>query len=864
MNIFHKISLKGLFKNRTRTIVTVIGAALASLMITGVATFGVSLMDYMADGARQNYGDWYAAFLDADVSFEQEQTQDEEVESTVSFENIGYAELEGGQNPNKPYLFIAGFGQDAFDVLPTTLISGRFPENSREVIVSAKVAVDSGVSYELGDTITLSVGSRMKGEQELSQASPYVSGEETFVPHGEKTYTVVGICRTPVFETDEAPGYVLITRSDMAESPHSRSLFVTLKAPHKVYSYVDRVKEGHAYILNYDVLRIMGISDRPSDKVFMGFLYSFGGIVVAIIMIGSIFLIYNSFSISLNERIREIGVLASVGATAKQLRNSVLFEGLCIGGVGIPIGILAGLGGINLILSVVSSNFGAILYTGVTLDMEVSALAIGGAAAVSMITILISVWLPARKAVNMPVMECIRQTNEIQVKADAMEVSKRQQRMYGLEGILALKNFKRNRKRYRSIVLSLILSIVLFVVTNAVINSLQQTSGTFKTVSDYDVGFGTRDIEDADLIRLFEQLKNVEGVQVGSYRAAIPYICAVPSDTLSDAYWNAAGTGPSEESVELSMQVQFFDDGYYQKMVQELGLPAEEYSGESKKVIAVAKMNDDSPDVEGAEDLADMFKETSMAVSIAPKLTGGSETGQAQEVNMTTMEITPPDIPPMNDSYKQEELPYYFEILAPWSMKESLAPSALAVDVRVKGLCFESDNPSVTTEEIRKIIQKEGLSSSYALFNSTEAFETFRNYMFIANVFAYVFIALISLIAVANVFNTISTNIRLRKRELAMLRSVGMSDRNFNKMMRIECVFYGMKALIIGIPLSLVISVLSVKVMVTDDVTGSMLPWPSVGISILSVFLVIFVTMMYAVSKIKKENIIDALRDEMT
>ncbi len=863
MNVFHKIALQGLIKNRTRTIVTIIGVILSSLMITGVTTFGVSLMDYMADGARQKYGDWYAAFLDADVSFAQGQMQDEEVGGTVFFENIGYAALEGGQNPDKPYLFIAGFCQDTFDVLPTTLISGRLPKNDKEAVVSSKIAAESGISYELGDTVTLSVGSRMKGDQELSQAAPYMPGEETFVPRGERTYTIVGICGTPVFETEGSPGYTLITRSDMVESSDSLSLFVSLKIPQKVYSYVDRVKGTHACILNYDVLRIMGISDRPADKVFLAFLYSFGGIVLAIIIIGSIFLIYNSFSISLNERIREIGVLASVGATAKQLRNSVLFEGLCIGAVGIPIGILAGLGAIHLILRAVSSNFGTILFSGVTLDMEVSALAVGGAAVVSIVTILISAWLPAKKAVNMPVMECIRQTNEIKVEAGAMEISQRQQRMYGLEGTLALKNFKRNRKRYRSIVLSLVLSIVLFVATNAVINSMQQTSGRFQIVSDFDIGFGTQDMDDADLLRLFDKLKKVEGVQVSSYRAAIPYICTVPSDMLSDACQDAVDVHPADETVDLSMEVHFFDDDFYQEMVQKLGLPVQEYAGENGKTVAVAKINDDSDEVEGPQDLADMFKETSMDVVIAPKMADGPEIGQGQDVNMTVMEITPPDIPPMDGSYKSEDLPYTFEILAPWSMKERLAPSDLAVDVKVKGLCFESDNPSRSTEEMRRIVVDEGLASSYILFNSTEAFEQFRNYIFIANVFAYVFIALISLIAAANVFNTISTNIRLRRRELAMLRSVGMSDRDFNKMMRFECAFYGIKALVIGIPLSLVVSVLGMKVMATDDVK-IILPWPSVGISILCVFLVIFVTMMYAVSKIRKENIIDALRDEMT
>ncbi len=864
MNIFNKIALQGLRKNRTRTIVTIIGVILSSLLITGVTTFGVSLLDYMVNGAIQRYGEWTAAFLDTDTSFVQERMRDEEVRDTRIFQNIGYAVLEGGQNPNKPYLYIAGFQEDTFDALHITMVAGRLPENDREILVSARAASEGGISHELGDMLSLSVGSRMKGEQELTQASPYISGEEAFLPGEEKTYTVVGICRTPVFETEEAPGYTLITRANAADSSRSLSLFITLENASKVYSYVDKVKDGHAYILNYDVLRIMGISDHPSDKVFMAFLYSFGGIVLAIIMIGSIFLIYNSFSISLNERMREIGVLASVGATSRQLRNSVLFEGLCIGAIGIPIGILAGLGGISLVLSAVSGNFSAILFTGVPLAMKVSVFSIAGAAAVSIVTILISAYLPARKAVRMPVMECIRQTNEIKTEARAMEVSRRKQRMYGLEGTLALKNFKRNRKRYRSIVLSLTLSIVLFVSTNAMIISMKQTTGDLKEITDYDIAIGTQEMEDSELLRLYDKLKNVDGIRTSSYRAAVWYSSPVPADVLSDAYWEAMGGHSQEAVVDLPVMVHFFSDDFYRNIVQDLGLPVEEYTGQNGKVIAVAKINDDSEDVKGVKDLADMFQKESMDFRLITQMPNGTEASQRQNISASIIEFVPPDIPPMPLAESgKEAIPYTFEILAPWSMKGQLAPPGLPVDLQVKGLCFESEKPSQSAAEMRDIIAEEEITSSYVMINTAEAFEQARNYMFIANVFAYTFIVLISMIAVANVFNTISTNIRLRRRELAMLRSVGMSDKDFNKMMRFECAFYGMKALAIGIPLSLLLSVLIVKITMTDD-TRIVLPWTSIGISILAVFLVIFVTMMYAVSKIRKENIIDALRDEMT
>lgn len=863
MNVFHKIALQGLKKNRTRTAVTILGVVLSTVLITGVTTFGVSLLDYMARGAIQKYGGWSAAFLNVDESFVQKRAGDKGVTDTVTFENIGYAELPQAANPGRPYLFIAGFQDETFEALPITLISGRLPEHEGEVLISGSAMKEGGISGKTGDTLELSVGSRMKGEQELSQADPYAAGAETFLPRIEKTYTIVGICRTPVFETEESPGCTLITRTDAGAVSNPLSLFVTLERARDVYSYAEKAKEGHSCMLNYDVLRIMGISDRPADRVFMVFLYSFGGIVLGIIMTGSVFLIYNSFSISLNERIREVGVLASVGATAKQLRNSVLFEGLCIGAVGIPMGILAGLGGVWAVLSVVSGNFGAILYDGVSLTMKVSAPAVAGAAAVSLITILISAWLPAKKAVSLPVMECIRQTNEIKLESQAMEIPRRRQRIYGLEGTLALKNFKRNKKRCRSIVLSLVLSIVLFVSSNALIKSMQQSAEGFKTVSDYDIGFGTREMEDEELLRLYGRLKAVSGIEESSCRAVIPFSCKVSADKLTDAYWEAAGGRSPEEIQEISLEVHFFEDAFYQKILEKLGLSVQEYTGQDGNLAAVAKINDDGGNAEGAKDLADMFRNTSVNLLAAPQMTDGTA-GPEQNLNITAVEFVPPDIPPFADgAAEQEVLPYTFEILAPWSMKETLVPSGLPTELKVKGLCFKAEKPSRAVSEMREIITEEGTSSAYTLLNSAEAFEQFQNYMFIAGVFSCIFIGLISLIAAANVFNTISTNIKLRRRELAMLRSVGMSDRDFNKMMRFECAFYGVRALAAGIPLSLLASMLIVKAMSADD-TRFLIPWGSMGISVLSVFLVIFVTMMYAVSKIRKENIIDALRDEMT
>lgn len=851
MNILNKVALQGLKKNRTRTVVTIIGVILSVAMITAVATFGVSLLSYMADGAAKKYGNWHVAFLDVNSSFVQERMNDKEVLNTVTFDNIGYALVDGAKNPNKPYFFVAGFNQKTFDALPITLLSGRLPENSSEIVISGKVTTNSTTSYAVGDTLSIAVGNRMNGNEKLGQNNPYTS--EIFVPQDERTYTIVGVCQTPAFEEDFSPGYTLITRTDTTDLVNELSLFITLKNPRKVYSYVDKTVANHAYILNNYILRFMGLD--ATDKIFNALLYSVGGIVVAIIMIGSIFLIYNSFSISLNERTQQIGILSSVGATSKQLRNSVLFEGACIGVIGIPIGIVVGIVSIGFVISVVDKNFESVLYTNVPLTLNVSVFAIVGAATVSIITILISAYIPARKSANTPVMECIRQTNEVKVGYRVVRTSKLTQSIYGLEGILALKNFKRNKKRYRSIVLSLVLSVVLFVSTSAFVIDLKQASEQAKVVTDYDIGFGTQDMSDSEMLQIYDKLKNTNGVYESSYQTFTEYLCTVSASELSDAYWETTGEHSLNETIDLKIGIQFIDDNTYMKFVNDLGLTGNQ---QSEKMIVVAKMESDKNDVKGVTDLSDMFINSSMDFTIIPQTT--EETKIAQDVSAKFIEFMPLDTPPMMGGLEQR--PYYLQGVVPWSLKEKFISS----DTIVKGLTFKSRNPSQSVAEMKRVIESEKITPTYILLNTSEMLEESQNYIFIANVFAYTFIIMISLIAVANVFNTISTNIKLRRRELAMLRSVGMSDKNFNKMMCFECIFYGMRALLFGLPLAVLSSWLIYKGMFIGgaDNLDFILPWFSIGVSVFSVFSVIFITMLYAVSKIRKENIIDALRDDMT
>lgn len=856
-SIFRKVAWQGMKGNRTRTFVTVVGAMLSTALFTTIVTFGTSLMGYMADSEIAKGGNWHILFSGISASRLQEWREDEEVLESVSFENIGYALLPGAdeQSADKPYLFVAGFTDETFEKLPVNLISGRKPENSSEIIVPAdSIAAKAGIRIRLKDTLTLQPGEREYDGKILTQCNTYVEGEKLvygseYTDKGaERTYTVVGTFERPGFEMHESPGYTVITKVDSAEEVSSYSFYAALKNPRSVRDYGESKGGESAFAVNEDLLRFMGITE---NKVLNTFMYTVGGVLALIIMIGSVFLIYNSFNISLNERVHQYGILMSVGATAKQLRGAVLFEGVCIGCMGIPAGIAAGIGCVSLLLPVVEKNFANILNSGEGFRLTVSFRALAIAALFGLITILISAWLPAKKAVKRPIMDCIRGSGEIKLEAKKIRISKGAWKRYGLEGTLALKNFKRNRKKYRSIVLSLTLSVVLTVAGSTFGTAVKKLTGAYTgQAADGDIQFITDDMTEEEFDALYRKMEGTEGISRSTWQADYFYRARtdeLPEDFLA-SYRAAMGEGGAGAGQEITLYTQFIDDDVYQEFVENLGLPAAEYMGPDGKIL-ICVMN--------SVEHTTFFEGQSMNFVFRSAADGTEKTVCATFENNY----------PLDGVYILEGDPtYVFNVTAPLSMRERFAGLETVDDKVHLGVFFWSENPTETLRQIQALLLTEEIMANYNLYNVARAFELYRNADFIIDIFTWVFVFMISLIAVANVFNTISTNIRLRRRELAMLRSVGMSDRGFNRMMRFECAFYGMRTLFVGIPISLLLSwMIHTVIMSVEELDMAFtVPWGALGISIVEVFGIVFVTMAYAVGKIRKENIIDALRDEMT
>jgi len=482
--------------------------------------------------------------------------------------------------------------------------------------------------------------------------------------------------------------------------------------------------------------------------------------------------------------------------------------------------------------------------------LVVSVPALFAAAVISLITILISAYIPARKVANMPVMECIRQTNEVKVEAKAVKTSKLAERLCGLEEILALKNFNRNRRRYRSIILSLTFSVVLFVSASsfgAYLNQIAENSSVI--VEDYDICFYTRNMEESELFQLYEELKTAGGVTESAYQALSTYSCVLDTSDVSrhflDEYGEPIGYDGTSETMKVLLDIQFVEDSVYQNLLEGLGLSAEEYTGQGPKMVM-------------AGILPGRWYTQGQPIEFTLRSGAGDQT---KTIRATFVQ----DYPDLLPTEPGEWPGYTLMVMAPYEVK----PQFDALDATVRptklGMTFKSENPGQSTAEMQTMIDGASVTADYNLYNVYEILEQNRNITFIVSLFSVVFVTMISLIAAANVFNTISTNITLRRRELAMLRSVGMSNRDFNKMMRFECALYGARTMLWGLPLSGITSCLIYEGMIIGGGNVDFVfPWGSIGISVFSVFFVVFITMLYAVSRIKRENIIDALRDDMT
>lgn len=882
MNVFHKVTLQSLKMNRTRTVVTVIGIVLSAAMICAVTTFASSMQRFALDNAIYSNGDWHVTAEGVNPDFYDTLMESGEIKSHVYGEHLGYAVLEGGQNEYKPYLFLLGGSDGFFETMPVHLTAGRLPTTTDEVLIPSHVSSNGKVQMALGDTLALAMGDRSSGGFPLSQENPYIldpeTGEsETFTLNGEtRTVTVVGFYERPSFESYTAPGYTVLTVAQGEWNAATRmDLYYKLRSPKTVYDFVEKYQ--HNNTINDDILMYSGVSRYGS---FYTVLYSLAAIVIVLIMFGSVSLIYNAFAISVAERTRQFGLLSSIGATKKQLRRTVLFEAFVVSAVGIPIGIVSGIAGMAVTLALIGNKFRSLGFA-VPMRVNVSVASVIVAALVALFTVLISAQIPASRATRITAVEAIRQNRDITVGRFAKNTSPLVVKVFGLPGVLASKYFKRSRKKYRTTVISLFMSIVLFISASSLCAYLTSSvEGGFDSFG-FDIMYTMDDDVTADADALTETMRKIPHVTAATYVNGTVFEGICDPDALTDKY-KANRLYTSKPSDGVFVYLYFVEDAQYRAYLQQNKLDTARFMN-PENPLAVA--------VDGNVTF-DYDKERYVTMRVLKNTQGTFTSSFTKEIEgyHYVEEITDDsgkrfaryyavdsthhiDIPyeesrlPSTATYGAVlyERPYFVAIqpdlllMYPYSAMQKVLPQGITMWNPQIMMC--SDDHAASHTAIKTLLAEEGLSEN-GLENYALQTENDRNTVLIIQVFSYGFIVLISLIAAANVFNTVSTNVALRQRELAMLRSVGMSRRDFRRMMNFECLLYGTKALLWGLPAAFGVTYLIHLAINEGFETAFFVPWDAVAIAVLSVFAVVFASTVYAMQKINRENPIDALRRE--
>lgn len=838
MNIFGKMAQSTLKKNKTRTAVTIIGVILSAAMIMAITTFISSLRNFMVEQILIKDGAWHAEAYSVSAGKFNELSMNDQVKKAVKMENLGYAKLyhKGSAGVNTSYFNLQGYFDDAYDLAPVLLTAGRYPENDSEIIVPEMLF--QNCKYKVGDKLALTVGDRVSKQngQTLYQCDEFNmddSGKltEKFVKRYKKTYTVVGLFRRLGFENATAD--TVVTKASGSENVTYRAFF-TLKNPKKVYDFIN----GELYDLrtktHSDLLMYNGISNNDG---FNKTLYAVAGVLISLIVLGSVSLIYNAFSISVQERIKQFGLMASVGATKKQIRKTIYHEAFIVSLIGIPLGVLGGIGGAAVTLRALRGNFELLLNSDAysTVRVHASAKAVAVAVIIAFITVMISALIPAKKASKITPIEAVRQTNDIKIGKKEVKTSPVTKKLFGIEGMIASKNFKRNRKKYRSTIVSLTMSIVLFISASSFTQYLKKSMDIAVGTFDYDIEFTVPESENAD--KVFDLLKSADCV-TSAYKAEIVYFNGrFDADrVLKPEKEYVSDKGRYDEPFTLY----YLSDEEFDKYARRERIDPADYYNAGLKAIAY----DNVRKREGNKYVESRL----IADHNAPLAISAIHYEGNRKYNITAAEFAA--APPRGAQAVSESI-----ILIMPQSSADIFKNFGYVTMR-----FNSSDYKITCKQMNDMLKENGFAGS--VYSIKEMLASQQAMIDIVSVFSYGFILLISLISVANVFNTISTNIHLRRREFAMLRSVGMTGRGFNKIMIIECIFYGVKSVIYGLIISAAAVFAIYKAMSSGVGMRFILPWAAAATAVASVFAVVLITMIYAMRKVKKQNTIETIKDD--
>ncbi len=915
MNYLKKITLRSLKLNKKRTIVTIIGIVLSVALIVATSSLVFSIKESMINYEKYEVGNFHYYFGNVpknDISFFKENRI---FESVLITKELGFAKDNNIKTAYKPYLFINAYNEQALQNLNVHLISGRLPENDSEILIPEHLNKNGETNYNIGETLYLEIGTRNKLGEDLDNYDSYNKEEpEIIVNTSSKKYTIVGTIKR-LNEAYNFPGYIVITKLED----------ISLNGNYDIYTRYTKESLNDAChitanILNvdYEALNILYYTDyyngpitdeiielrqEMSEKMneakytfsihnslisfetsifreeIMKFILLAVIIAIIIIVFTSVFCIKNSFNISITEKIKQYGHLNTIGATSKQIKDTVYYEAFILGLIGIPIGIILG-----FIISFIILFISKLLLQesiGVNFVFGFSWIPIFIAIVLGFITILLSSMSSANKASKIIPLTAINNSEDIKFRKSSIKSPKYVKKIFGIGGDISYKNLKRSRKKYRTTVFAIVICITIFIGISTFINiSFDKVNKEFKT-KDYNMSIDVRKANDN--IYNIVNFENIINYSIVKETIIIADSCEDSNYTQEYIDFYNPGLITEELSyidnygVErktcsgikygITVRVYRLGDNAYKEYLKELGLKEENQKNKGILIDTIRDMkyNYDIKRLEPIDikmidfkqgDVLNYYFYTYEEDKYGNKLTDEYGYTKREYVNIEVGHTT-------------NKLPFgiSYDISSALMIVSDEYYNELFDTIKNNNYDKETIfiNTNNATELQDKIVEylKDSEEGSYYLNNIDAEERTTRNLYTMISILLYGFIIIVAFISVTNIFNTITSNMLSRSKEFATLKSIGMTRSEFNKMIRLESLFYGTKSLVLGITLGYLLSRLIDFVMSIEDATIIYeFPTMQIIISVLTVFLSTICIMKYSVSKINKQNIIETIRNE--
>lgn len=854
MKVLNDLSIQDLKLNKKRSIVIIIGIILSTALICGVAGLVTSFQKTMVDTAKEGQGNYHTIFYNVPKDELKYIEENREVKDYFLSEELGYSYLPNPKNVEEtPIVNVISMNDKFIENMSVKLKEGRLPENDTELAISTRINEKFNTNYKVGDTITLNIN---ETEQNMENGIP-------------KTYKIVGIIERPILaiESYDEDWFTAITK--MQNVNKKANIAVLYNKPKDYIKNTENINNMTKTENNEDGVSFSGLSNKYKsykynlmvnkellayegaslDDETLKTIYGLGAFIIGIVLVSSVFVIRNGFEISITERLKQYGMLSSIGATKKQIKKSVYFEGFILGLIGIPLGIISGVFAIYILVNVVNYILKDYISEGTLLTYSMSWIAIAISVFVSIITIWLSCKKSAKKASKVSPIEAIRNSEDVKLKAKKVKCPKIITKIFKTGGEIAYKNLKRSKKKYRTTVISIIVSIVIFISISSFIQYGFKMSEAYYTEMNYNYMVFMQENENEDNKEELKKYKILEDISklpdAGECSINKSNVLTMNMDEKHKAELTEYGKEikerfyNEENGVRIDeINVISLSKEAYERYVSKLGGDYEKYKNGAILIDKNINTNNDGKKIQG---------------NIYTWKKGDIITGKINDTQYN-IEILA----------KTEEIPAGVNILYNPDAFIIVSEDFInKVGYKTIALYSNSKDAYKLDEEIKQYKQENNITdNTIQTFNMEESARAENAIVLVISIFLYGFIGVITLIGITNIFNTITTNMNLRKKEFAMLKSIGMTKKEFNRMIRLESIFYGLKSLIIGIPIGTILSYGMYTVFRNNMEMEYVLPYKSIVISIVFVAVIIGIIMKYSMSKINKQNVIETIRND--